>query len=56
MRIGRAIIIPVILALSTAGSILAGSAVPAMAAHAPASHVVVASPRVYYHGLTNLAH
>jgi hypothetical protein len=41
MRIKRAVIIPVILALSAAGSVLAGSAVPAAAAaaaHAPCAH------------------
>jgi len=54
MRIGRAIIIPAILALSAAGSILAGSAVPAAAAQAPSAHVLsVASsahPYTYYRG------
>jgi hypothetical protein len=54
MRIGRAIIIPAILALSAAGSILAGSAVPAAAAQAPNVHVVSvtssAIPHVYYWG------
>ena len=44
MRIRRTIIIPAILALSAAGSILAGSAVPAAAAQAPSAHVVVAAP------------
>ena len=42
MRIRRAIIIPAILAFSTAGSILAGSAVTATAAQTP-SHVVAAA-------------
>ncbi len=37
MRIGRRIIVPVILALSTAGSIAAVSAVPAVAAQTPAA-------------------
>jgi len=54
MRLRRAIIIPAILALSAAGSILAGSAVPAVAAQAPSAHVVStassASPCTYYHG------
>ena len=50
MRIGRSIVIRAILALSAAGSILAGSSVPAMVAQAPAAHVVAASPHVYYHG------
>jgi hypothetical protein len=54
MRIGRKIIIPAILALSAAGSIAVGSAVPAVVAQAPGNHVLVASssahPRVYYRG------
>jgi hypothetical protein len=51
MRIRRTIIIPAILALSAAGSILAGSAVPAAtAAHAPSTHVVAAAPATWYHG------
>jgi hypothetical protein len=54
MGIRRAIIIPAILALSAAGSILAGSAVPVVAAQAPAAHVLAtgtpAIPSVYYHG------
>jgi hypothetical protein len=53
MRIGRAVIIPVILALSAAGSIIAGSAVPAVAAQAPTAHVVAAAsathPHMFYH-------
>jgi hypothetical protein len=39
MRIKRAVIIPVILALSAAGSVLASSAVPAAAAQAPCAHM-----------------
>jgi hypothetical protein len=50
MGIKRAIVIPAILALSAAGSILAGSAVPAVAAQAPSAHVVAAQPSVYFHG------
>ena len=56
MRIKRTIIIPVILALSAAGSILAGSAVPAVAsqAHAThathATHTLAAAPRSFYNG------
>jgi hypothetical protein len=46
----RAIIVPVILALSAAGSILAGSAVPVVAAQAPAAHVLAAHPDTYYVG------
>ena len=53
MRIRRAILIPVIIALGSAGSILAGSAaagaaVPTPAAHAP-SQVVHAKPDMHYH-------
>jgi len=51
MRIRQAII-PVILALGVAGSILAGSAAPAAAAQAPAAHVLAgtsANPNVYIH-------
>jgi len=50
MRIKRTIIIPAILALGAAGSILAGSAVPAVAAQAPPAHVLAAAPHVYYNG------
>jgi hypothetical protein len=39
MRLRRAIIIPAIVTLSAAGSILAGSALPVAAAQAPAAHV-----------------
>lgn len=53
MRIGRAIIIPAILALSAAGSILAAAAVPAAAAQAPAAHTqhitASSSSRLHYH-------
>jgi hypothetical protein len=53
MRVGRKIIIPAILALGAAGSILASSAATAAVAQAPASHVVAttahASPSLYYH-------
>ncbi len=57
MRIGRAIIIPVILALGVAGSAVAGSAIPLTAGHL--GHVTTshhhhkkgshASPNMYYH-------
>lgn len=52
MRIKRAIIVPAILTLSTAGSILAASAVPLMAAQASSAQVVAtgATPDVYAHG------
>ena len=54
MRIGRALIIPAILALGVAGSILSGSAMPVAAVHAPSVHVqavtVSSVPNMYYHG------
>lgn len=50
MRIKQAIIIPAILALSAAGSIAVGSAVPAVAAQAPAAATSSAHPSMYYHG------
>jgi len=50
MRIRKSIIIPAILALSAAGSILAGSSVSVAAAHAPTVHVVAASPDSFYRG------
>ena len=46
MRIRRAVV-PIILALSTAGSILAGSAMPVVAAQAATAS---ATPNTYYHG------
>jgi hypothetical protein len=53
MRFGRAIIAPAILALGAAGSILAGSAVPAAAAQVPSAHVQAtasyACPYMHYH-------
>jgi hypothetical protein len=53
MRIGRAIIIPAILALGAAGSILAASAMPTAAGHAASIHVQAASssanPNLYFH-------
>lgn len=53
MSIRRSIIIPAILALSAAGSILAGSAV-ATAAQAPTTHVATtasfARPDVFFDG------
>jgi len=52
MRIRRAIIIPAILALSTAGGILAGSAMPAIAAQATSANVSVtaSAPLTVYYG------
>jgi hypothetical protein len=53
MRIGRAGIIPAILALGTAWSILVGSAVPVAAAQAPAAHAQKTTlslrPNLHYH-------
>jgi hypothetical protein len=53
MRIGRAIIIPAILALGVAGSILAGSAVPVATVHAHSVHLQSTASSVgtdvYYH-------
>jgi hypothetical protein len=54
MRIGRDFIIPAVLALGVAGSLLAGSAMPVAVAVAPSVHVQVAAasaiPKVFYHG------
>ncbi len=53
MRIRRAIIIPVLLALGMAGSVLSGSAMAVAAWHAPKVHVQTstasARPHTYYH-------
>lgn len=54
MHFGRAIIIPAILTLGASGSILAGSAVSAAVAQAPAAHVQLAAssqvvPNMHYH-------
>ena len=52
MRIRR-VIIPVILALGAAGSILVGSAAPTVAAQAPAAHALAMSshvtPKMHYY-------
>jgi hypothetical protein len=50
MRIGRSVIISTILALSAAGSILAGSSAPAVGAQATNAHVVAAAPMTWVHG------
>jgi hypothetical protein len=52
MRIGRAIVIPVILTLGAAGASLAGTATPVAAVHVTDIHVVAQSlsGTVYYHG------
>ncbi len=53
MRIGRAIIISVILSLGAAGSVITGSAMSVAAGHVASVHVqtsaVSASPRMLYH-------
>lgn len=53
MRIGRAIIIPAILALGVAGSALVGFAMPAAAANVHVVHVhtlgVSSGPNMYHH-------
>ncbi len=54
MRIRRVLIIPAILALGVAGSLLTGSAMSAAAGHEASTHVQVvaasASPDIFYHG------
>jgi hypothetical protein len=50
MRIRKTIIIPAILTLSAAGSILAGSAAPVAAAQASSVHVVASAPHTYFRG------
>jgi hypothetical protein len=53
MRIGRAIIIPAMLALGVAGSLLTGPAMSAAAGHDTSAHLpaaaVCASPNTLYH-------
>lgn len=53
MRVRQAII-TVVLALGAAGSILSGSALPAVAAQAPAAHALATSshavPYIYHYG------
>ena len=51
MRIRRAIIIPAILALSAAGSILTGTAASATAAQASSVHVMAAGASTHYWAL-----
>ena len=50
MRIGRAIIIPAIVALGVAGSALVGSALPAVTASAPIVQMHSVSNHMYHHG------
>ena len=53
MRVGRAILIPTILALSVAGSVLSGSGMAVAAGQPPAVHGFVITPigtyNTYYH-------
>jgi hypothetical protein len=53
MRVGRATILPAILTLGLAGSVLTGSAMSVIAGLAPTAQVQVivaaASPAVHYH-------
>lgn len=54
MRVGRSLIIPTILALGVAGSLLTGPAMAAAAGHGASAHVQAAaapaSPYMYYRG------
>jgi len=54
MRIGRAFIIPAILALGVAGSALVGSAIPAVAASVPNAQVqttgIFVGTDMFHHG------
>jgi hypothetical protein len=54
MRIGRTLVIPVIVALSVAGTLLAGAEMSAAAVHTPSVHVqrtaaVSTKPAMRYH-------
>ena len=49
MRIRRSVIIPAIVALSAAGSILIGSTAPVANAHGTTSHVVAMAPSTWVH-------
>jgi hypothetical protein len=50
MRIARTIVIPAILTLGVAGSLLSGSAIPVAAQHPATVHVLAAAPHMVYHG------
>lgn len=54
MRIGRAIIIPAILALGVAGTVLPGAEIAMAASNAPAVHLHITSHRMltesFFHG------
>ena len=49
MNIRRSVIIPAILALAAAGSILVGSAAPAVGAQGTTTHAVAAVPATWLH-------
>jgi hypothetical protein len=50
MRIGRSILIPVIVALGVAGSAAAGAAIAAPAVHPSSTHAqATGNPNMYYH-------
>lgn len=53
MRTGRALIISAVLALGAAGPIVVSPAIAAVAAQAPAAHVLAAAPSqapsIFYH-------
>ena len=46
----KRVVIPVIVALGAAGSILSASAIPTVTAGAPAAHVVAMTPQIYHQG------
>jgi hypothetical protein len=50
MRVARTIIVPAVLALGVAGSLLSGSAISAAAAHPASANVQAISLVVVYHG------
>jgi hypothetical protein len=49
MSVKRSIIVPIIVALSAAGSILTGTAASAAVAQAPSAHVATAVPFTHLH-------
>jgi hypothetical protein len=52
----RRVLVPVIVALGMAGSILAGSAAPTVAAQGPSAHAIAAAPGSFYHGSMSFYH
>jgi hypothetical protein len=50
MRIARTIVIPAVLALGVAGSLLSGAAIPVAAQHPASVHVQAMAPNMIYHG------